>query len=138
MILWCAGETSPSHSAGQGGGADWSAKTGHPTVVMDRFHQGAYGLTGKMQTVAAARGTDIYLSGAPALRTRGDRVKKTWRFRRREPRRAAILGLAIELHARSARSVVRAKSSVSKKPALSARKHIFIQHDSLQHITAII
>lgn len=137
MILQCAGETSPSHSAGQGGGADWSAKTGHPTVVMDRFHQGAYGLTGKMQTVAAARGTDIYLSGAPALRTRGDRVKNV-EVRRREPRRAAILGLVIELHAWSARSVVRAKSSVSKKPALSAQKHIFIQHDSLQHITAII
>lgn len=34
-------ETSPSHSAGQGGGAQWSARTGHPTVVMDRFHQGA-------------------------------------------------------------------------------------------------
>lgn len=31
---------------------------------MDRFHQGVYGLTGEMQTVAAARGTDIYLSGA--------------------------------------------------------------------------
>lgn len=43
-------ETSPSHSAGQGGGAQWSAQTGHPTVVMDRFHQGAYRLTGEMQT----------------------------------------------------------------------------------------
>lgn len=64
MILWCVGETSPSHSAGQVGDAHWSVKTGHPTVVMDRFHQGAYGLTGEMQTVAAARGTDIYLSGA--------------------------------------------------------------------------
>lgn len=85
MILRCAGETSPSHSAGQGGGAHWSAKTGHPTVVMDRFHQGAYGLTGKMQTVAAARGTDIYLSAAPALRTPGDRVKNV-EARRREPR----------------------------------------------------
>lgn len=68
-------ETSPSHSAGQGGGAQWSAQTGHPTVVMDRFHQGAYGLAGEMQTVAAARGTDIYLSGAPLSRTREDRIK---------------------------------------------------------------
>lgn len=65
MILWCAGETSPSHSAGQDGGAHWSVKTGHPAVVMDCFHQGAYGLTGEMRTVAAARRTDIYLSGAP-------------------------------------------------------------------------
>lgn len=77
-------ETSPSHSAGQGGGAQWSVQTGHPTVVMDRFHQGAYGLTGEMQTVAAARGADIYLSGVQLSGTGGDRIKNS-RVQRREP-----------------------------------------------------
>lgn len=43
MIWWCVRglmETSPSQSAGQGGGAQWSLQTGYPTVVTDCFHQG--------------------------------------------------------------------------------------------------
>lgn len=54
-------ETSPSQSSGQGGGLQWSARTGHPTAVTDDFHQGAYGLTGEMYMETAAKEADIYL-----------------------------------------------------------------------------
>lgn len=40
-------------------------QTGHPTVVTDGFHQGAYGLAGEMYMETAAKGADIYLPAAP-------------------------------------------------------------------------
>lgn len=65
-------ETSTSQLSGQVGGVQGSVQTGHPAVVTDDFHQGAYESTWKtyMKTLPLA---DIYLAAATLSRMREDR-----------------------------------------------------------------
>lgn len=65
-MIWCCvsllTETCTSQLSGRVGGARGSVQTGHPAVVMDDFHQGAYGFTWEMYMKTSAFGW--YLSSS--------------------------------------------------------------------------